>query len=81
MQKEFTSLGMMTGTSADGIDASVIISDGKSKLKILHNQFLNFEDKTSEEILNLKQELITKKILLIFYQFMTKNLVICWLEI
>ena len=31
MQKEFTSLGMMTGTSADGIDASVIVSDGQSK--------------------------------------------------
>ena len=61
MQKEFTSLGMMTGTSADGIDASVIISDGKSKLKILHNQFLNFEDKTSEEILNLKTRINNKK--------------------
>ena len=54
MQKEFTSLGMMTGTSADGIDASVIVSDGQSKLKILHNQFLNFEDKTFFLILLIK---------------------------
>ena len=31
MSKKFTSLGLMSGTSGDGIDASIILSDGKTE--------------------------------------------------
>ena len=30
MNKEFTSLGFMSGTSGDGVDASIICSNGDS---------------------------------------------------
>ena len=32
MSKEYTSLGLMSGTSMDGIDASIIKSDGTYQL-------------------------------------------------
>ena len=31
MIKEYTSLGLMSGTSGDGVDASIIKSDGSTK--------------------------------------------------
>ena len=34
MSKEYTSLGLMSGTSGDGIDASIIRSDGISKYEV-----------------------------------------------
>ena len=38
MDKIITSLGLMSGTSLDGIDASIIKSDGNSHLEILLNK-------------------------------------------
>ena len=35
MSKEYTALGLMSGTSGDGVDASIIKSDGKSKFDII----------------------------------------------
>ena len=34
MNKEYTSLGLMSGTSGDGVDASIIKSDGNYKYKV-----------------------------------------------
>ena len=31
MSKEYTALGLMSGTSGDGVDASIIQSDGQNK--------------------------------------------------
>ena len=33
MGKIYTALGLMSGTSMDGVDASIIQTDGKSKYK------------------------------------------------
>ena len=35
MSKEYTSLGLMSGTSGDGVDASIIKSDGDSNYKVI----------------------------------------------
>ena len=35
MKKQYTSLGMMSGTSGDGVDASIILSDGENQFKLL----------------------------------------------
>ena len=37
MEKLFTAIGLMSGTSGDGVDASVINSDGKSHYEVLIN--------------------------------------------
>ena len=43
MSKEYTSLGMMSGTSGDGIDASIIVSDGYEKFDILKENITNMK--------------------------------------
>ena len=34
MRKSYCSLGLMSGTSGDGVDASIIQSDGDTKYKV-----------------------------------------------
>ena len=40
--KEFYALGIMSGTSIDGLDFSLIKSDGKDKIQILINHYFKF---------------------------------------
>ena len=40
--KSYCSLGLMSGTSLDGIDASIIISDGEDNLKIIDNIYRKY---------------------------------------
>ena len=39
MTKEYTSLGLMSGTSMDGVDASIIKSDGISKYEVILDKY------------------------------------------
>ena len=45
MDKVYTSLGLMSGTSGDGIDASIIKSDGKSKFEVITNKYFEYNEK------------------------------------
>ena len=38
MTKEYKSLGLMSGTSMDGVDASIIQSDGETKYEVLKDK-------------------------------------------
>ena len=49
--KLYTAIGLMSGTSMDGVDASIIKSDG-------FNQFINVLDKYFEYNESLRQQLI-----------------------
>ena len=44
-RKEFYALGVMSGTSTDGLDFSLIKSDGKEKIKIIQNKYYKFNQK------------------------------------
>ncbi|MDC3043965.1 anhydro-N-acetylmuramic acid kinase [Candidatus Pelagibacter sp.] len=44
MDNSFIALGLMSGTSLDGIDASIIKSDGEDNLDIIDNKYLNYPD-------------------------------------
>ena len=39
MQKNWISLGLMSGTSGDGVDASIIETDGISNYKVIKNKY------------------------------------------
>ena len=43
MSKEYTSLGLMSGTSGDGIDASVIKSDGDTNYEVVTNKYFEYD--------------------------------------
>ncbi len=57
MDKSFIALGLMSGTSLDGIDASIIKSDGEDNLDIIDNKYFNypeeFRKRLSTFILNI----------------------------
>ncbi len=57
MNKSFNSLGLMSGTSGDGIDASVIETDGKTQYKVLKNQFFEYPLSITRQIHKLKEEI------------------------
>ena len=39
MNKKYTSLGLMSGTSGDGIDASIILSDGIDHFETVKDRY------------------------------------------
>ncbi len=49
-RKEFYALGIMSGTSIDGLDFSLIKSDGKEKIKIIQNKYYKFNNKLKIKI-------------------------------
>jgi anhydro-N-acetylmuramic acid kinase len=57
MDNSFIALGLMSGTSLDGIDASIIKSDGENNLDIIDNKYFNypeeFRKRLSSFILNI----------------------------
>ena len=50
MDKLFTSLGLMSGTSLDGIDASILSSDGENIIDIKRNIFKPYDSKFSKNL-------------------------------
>ena len=54
MNKIYTSLGTMSGTSLDGIDFSIIETDGEDYLNIISSEYLKFSNNLKDRISNLK---------------------------
>ena len=52
-RKEFYALGIMSGTSLDGLDFSLIRSDGLNYVKIIKNEYYKFSLKIREELSSL----------------------------
>ena len=48
MNKSLNSLGLMSGTSGDGVDASLINSDGKGHYKVLINEYFKYSDEITK---------------------------------
>lgn len=57
MSKEYTSLGMMSGTSGDGVDASIIRSDGIDELTILKQKYYEYDDNLFKQFHDLKKKI------------------------
>ena len=57
MTKEYTALGLMSGTSGDGVDASIIKSDGKSKYENISDKYFQYNDEIFRDIHSLKEKI------------------------
>ena len=60
MEKIYTALGLMSGTSGDGIDASVLQTDGETQYKVLENKFFKYSEKISSEIHRSKTDFLNQ---------------------
>ena len=58
MEKNYTALGLMSGTSMDGVDASTIISDGdKGVISSLKNQYFEYDKDLYQKLTNLRDKI------------------------
>ena len=73
MNKEYTSLGLMSGTSGDGVEASIIKSDGLSKYEVILNKYYEYDKEIYHNIHLLKEKINSSKDL-INYSDDLKNL-------
>ena len=55
MSKLLTSAGLMSGTSCDGVDASLIESDGENKINLITNHYFPYEKNFKIELKDLKK--------------------------
>jgi len=58
MNKTYYSLGLMSGTSGDGVDVSLISSDGIDQYNEILNEYFEYDLKTYENIHNLKSKIL-----------------------
>ncbi len=61
MSKEYTCLGMMSGTSGDGVDASIIQSDGLDKFTIIKEKYFEYDNNLFRDYHNLKKKINSLK--------------------
>ena len=54
MGKIYTALGLMSGTSLDGIDASIIRTDGQSHYKSILDKYYKYSPEIPEMINKIK---------------------------
>ena len=57
MEKFYTSLGLMSGTSMDGIDASIIRSDGENEYQSIFDEFFEYDQALYKDLVNLRNKI------------------------
>ena len=53
IKSKFLAVGVMSGTSMDGIDISLILSDGKKSYKHIKSKFYSYKQTTKTILLKL----------------------------
>ncbi len=51
----------MSGTSMDGVDVSVISSDGYDQFTIILNEYFEYDNKLQQQLINLREIVSTKE--------------------
>jgi len=57
MNKYYYSLGLMSGTSGDGVDASIIQSDGDTEYKVILDQYFEYNRIIHQDLSDLKDKI------------------------
>ena len=61
MSKSYYSLGLMSGTSMDGVDASIIQTDGKSKYKAILDKYFEYPKSIYNNLTTLRDKIKNSK--------------------
>ena len=61
MGKNYTSLGLMSGTSMDGVDASIIKSNGEDKYEVVFDQYFKYDQEIYEELVDIRSKINSSK--------------------
>ena len=57
MSEKYTSLGLMSGTSGDGVDASIINSDGINKFETIKDKYFEYDSNIYKDFHFLKDRI------------------------
>ncbi len=58
MDKIYTAMGLMSGTSSDGVDVSVIKSDGNQEFSILIDKYFQYDEELTQKILKIRDKIL-----------------------
>ena len=58
MSKKYTSLGLMSGTSGDGVDASIINSDGVNTFESIKDKYYEYDSNIYKDFHFLKERIL-----------------------
>ena len=61
MHKKYTSLGLMSGTSGDGVDASIIDSNGFDQFEVIKDKYFEYDSNIYQDIHNFKEKILNIK--------------------
>ena len=68
MNREYTSLGLMSGTSGDGVDASIIKSDGQTRYELILDKYFEYSQEIFDAIYKLREKINNSQDLKKFYK-------------
>ena len=78
--KSYYSLGLMSGTSMDGVDVSIIQSDGEKRYKVILDKYFEYPKDIYENLTKIRDKIVSSKDLKKFskdlkflVQFLLKN--------
>ena len=57
MQKKWNCLGLMSGTSGDGVDASLISTNGTNEYESIRDKYFEYDIDIYKDIHNLKEKI------------------------
>ena len=63
-KKLYTAIGLMSGTSMDGVDLSIISSDGSDEFSNILDDYYEYDKNLHDQLVRLRDLVLTKKDLL-----------------